>query len=129
MVATVLVGRSATGPGVTAKIFNLRDAGASQADSDTLRHKAVNEWALLNGAVVPTTPSEMIIKLSRHAIAKDQVWTWIACYGTARFPDNERGGTYIGCGVLERDEFLDATRTLQYVIDIQVALDALKNRG
>lgn len=125
MTITVIVGKDRSGPGVTAKIFEPEQRYGVPVGPD-LRTKIVTDWALLHGSVIPTSSNQMVYRISRHLLHADTVWTWVGCYGQAHFPNNARGGTYIGCGVLEAADMVDSDAALQYVLQVFQKLEAAK---
>ncbi len=118
MVATVLVGKAQGSP-VSSPGFSI--FGKAAGVQARRRICATGLWTsglVLHDSVVPRSTQEMVYRLSRHADSSSDIWTLIGCYSQAHFPDNTRGGTYIGCGVLERGQMLDPQLSLQYVLRV-----------
>lgn len=77
-------------------------ASVVKSQADLLNRDVSNRlesWCVLPQAIVPTTPSEVVFKLSRHVVGGRNL-TWLGFYRYATFPRNPRPNTYVGAGVL-----------------------------
>lgn len=127
MVATVLIGKDSKGAGVVAKIFD--GAQVDGGITRDLRGTIANRWVLLDGALVLKTTNDMVIRLSRHAASDGAIWTWLGCYQQASFPDNVRGGTYIGSGVVEQGHLLHARAAVSYATNLLTWLYEFRDKS
>lgn len=95
MVITCFVG---TTPGVEVRDYDLSEAGG--ADLGEIKSELIT-WTSLHGGLAPG-PGEQIWKLTRH-FCQGRTWTWIGLYRHAAQLNQDRGGGFVGAGVLLPD--------------------------
>ncbi len=120
VLSAVLIGRNQQTRGVVPRVIPVKGYGDSGPRWDITIEQAV----LLGQGSVPVAPQERVVKFITM-VDEGSVYMWFGCYCAANFPDNDRGGTYVGAGVLVEGTLISLSAATRYVLQIMAKMRRL----
>lgn len=119
-----LIGRNRETRGVVPRVIPVKE----NSDLNPRWDIASEQSLLLGQGCVPTGPLDRVVKLAT-LVNDGNVRMWFGCYFAADFPDNSRGGTYVGAGVLVDGTFISIEAATRYVLQILARMQGLVRPG